>query len=118
MSSHSSEPIPSPPLAPVAPSSRSKPYSAPLKKVINKENDMSNVKDATKPHGPIALSNGWTVEVDANVCIGAGPCVGVAPKTFELNDQAKAVILESCSEDDAETILNAARSCPVSARCV
>ena len=76
---------------------------------------MPNVKDAAKPHGPIALSNGWTVEVDKNVCIGAAPCVGVAPKTFELNDEAKAVILATCTEDDVETILNAARSCPVSA---
>ncbi len=76
---------------------------------------MPNVKDATKPHGPIVLKNGWTVEVDANVCIGAGPCVGVAPQTFALDDAAKATILESCDQDDAETILNAARSCPVSA---
>lgn len=73
------------------------------------------MKDAGKPHGPVILKNGWTVEVDANVCIGAGPCVGVAPKTFELDGDAKAAILESCDEDDIETILNAARSCPVSA---
>lgn len=76
---------------------------------------MSNVKDTTKPHGPIVLKNGWTVEVDPTVCIGAGPCVGVAPKTFELDSEAKAAILETCDEDDSETILNAARSCPVSA---
>lgn len=76
---------------------------------------MSNLKDAAKPHGPISLKNGWTVEVDPNVCIGAGPCVGVAPQTFALDDAAKATLLESCDQDDAETILNAARSCPVSA---
>ena len=76
---------------------------------------MSTLKDAAKPYGPITLKNGWTVEVDKNVCIGAGPCVGVAPNTFGLNDEAKATILETCDQDDAETILNAARSCPVSA---
>lgn len=76
---------------------------------------MTNVKDAAKPHGPITLKNGWTVEVDANTCIGAGPCVGVAPNTFVLDDAAKAAILETCDQDDAETIMNAARSCPVSA---
>ncbi|QQS21159.1 MAG: ferredoxin [Candidatus Moraniibacteriota bacterium] len=76
---------------------------------------MPEVQDIAKPHGPITLKNGWTVEVDKNICIGAGPCVGVAPKTFELDDEAKAVILSSCNEDDADTILNAARSCPVSA---
>jgi len=76
---------------------------------------MTNVKDAAKPHGPITLKNGWTVEVDTNTCIGAGPCVGVVPNTFVLDDAAKAAILETCDQDDAETIMNAARSCPVSA---
>ena len=76
---------------------------------------MPTTKDTAKPHGPIALKNGWTVEVDANTCIGAGPCVGVAPNTFSLDDAAKATILDTCDQDDIETILNAARSCPVSA---
>ncbi len=76
---------------------------------------MANIHDVAKPHGPITLSNGWTVEVDKNACIGAAPCVGVAPNSFELNDEAKAVILDTIGQDDMDTILNAARSCPVSA---
>lgn len=76
---------------------------------------MANPKDAAKPHGPITLSNGWTVEVDVNTCIGAAPCVGVAPNSFALNDEAKAFLLETCDQDDTDTILNAARSCPTSA---
>lgn len=76
---------------------------------------MLTLRDAVKPHGPITLSNGWTVEVDKDVCIGAGPCVGVAPATFALDNMAKAVILKTCDQDEADNVLNAARSCPVSA---
>ncbi len=76
---------------------------------------MPQWKDDAKPHGPIKMNNGWTVEVDANVCIGAAPCTAMAPKTFALNDDGKAGILTTVSEDDKETILNAARSCPVAA---
>lgn len=72
-------------------------------------------KDQLKPAGPIALNNGWTLEVDHSVCIGAAPCTGMAPNTFALNDENKASILASVDADDQETILNAARSCPVSA---
>lgn len=76
---------------------------------------MANPKDTAKPHGPVTLKNGWTVEVDVNTCIGAAPCVGVAPKSFELDANQKAFVLETCDEDDVDTILNAARSCPTSA---
>jgi ferredoxin len=75
---------------------------------------MADVKNPNTPHSAVTAS-GWTVEVDAAVCIGASPCVGVAPKTFELNDEGKAVILRTIDEDDVENIINAARSCPVSA---
>lgn len=76
---------------------------------------MSQWKDETKPTGPIKLSNGWTVEVDANACIGAAPCTAMAPKSFALGDDGKAAILASVDEEDQETILNAARACPVAA---
>lgn len=73
------------------------------------------LKDETKPAGPIPLSNGWTVEVDHSACIGAAPCTAMAPNTFGLNDDGKAVILDGVATDDMDTILNAARSCPVAA---
>lgn len=76
---------------------------------------MSQWKDDTKPHGPVQLKNGWTLEVDKGVCIGAAPCTAMAPNTFALNDDGKAGILASVDQDDQETILNAARSCPVAA---
>jgi ferredoxin len=72
-------------------------------------------KDESKPSGPVVLKNGWTVEVDRNVCIGSAPCTSMAPKTFALDDSNTAAILATADEDDQETILNAARSCPVSA---
>lgn len=74
-----------------------------------------SLKDEAKPAGPITLGNGWTVEVDHAVCIGSAPCTAMAPNTFGLNDEAKAVILATVDQDDAETILNAARACPVAA---
>ena len=72
-------------------------------------------KDNLKPAGPVVLKNGWTLEVDHGVCIGAAPCTAMAPNTFALDDDAKAAILATVDEDDQETILNAAQSCPVSA---
>lgn len=49
-------------------------------------------------------------------CIGAASCVAVAPKTFKLDDQNKAVIIKSTGDKDADdTILLAAQSCPTAA---
>ncbi|MBP6929801.1 MAG: ferredoxin [Candidatus Moranbacteria bacterium] len=76
---------------------------------------MSQWKDEAKVGGPIALTNGWTVEVDHSICIGAAPCTAMAPNTFALDDAGKAGILATVSQDDQETILNAARACPVGA---
>lgn len=76
---------------------------------------MSQWKDESKPAGPVILKNGWTLEVDHGVCIGAAPCTAMAPKTFALDQDNKASILATVDEEDQETILNAARSCPVSA---
>ena len=72
-------------------------------------------KDESKPAGPVKLNNGWTVEVDHNVCIGAAPCTAMAPNTFALGDNGKAAILATADADDQETIRNAAQGCPVSA---
>ncbi len=67
------------------------------------------------------------VKVDRNLCIGAASCVAVAPNTFDLDSEGKAVIKKkdgSSSSDfvnysdinDTETnIEHAAKSCPVNA---
>ena len=70
------------------------------------------------------------IMVDRNLCIGAASCVAVAPSTFELDPENKAVLrrkqapptsdatarrdLEDQTIDD-ETLLLAAKSCPTQA---
>ncbi|MCL5432879.1 MAG: ferredoxin [Patescibacteria group bacterium] len=67
------------------------------------------------------------VKVDRDLCIGCGTCTGVAPKTFELDNEGKSVILRkdgtkssdltdfSQIDDTEENIINAEKSCPVAA---
>ena len=69
----------------------------------------------------------YKVKVDRNLCIGAASCVAVAPNTFDLDSEGKAVIKKkdgSSTSDfvnysdinDTETnIEHAAKSCPVNA---
>lgn len=54
------------------------------------------------------------IYVDRDVCIGAAPCVAVAPGVFALDDENKAYVVDAGGADD-ETILLAAKSCPVKA---
>lgn len=54
------------------------------------------------------------IEVDRDVCIGAAPCVTVAPGVFQLDEENKAYVVDADGAD-AETILLAAQSCPVQA---
>lgn len=49
-------------------------------------------------------------------CIGAASCVAVAPKTFKLDDQNKAIVIQTTGDPDTdEAILLAAQSCPTTA---
>lgn len=70
------------------------------------------------------------IVVDRDLCIGAAPCVSVAPEVFELDEEYKAVVkikgrkkgvnraareeLEAVAMNN-ETLLAAAQSCPVKA---
>jgi len=56
-----------------------------------------------------------SVTVDRTLCIGAASCVAVAPQAFELDDQAIAIILDTADQEDRDTLLDSARSCPVDA---
>jgi ferredoxin len=60
---------------------------------------------------PLIISK---VEVDRDICIGAAPCVTVAPGVFQLDEENKAYIVDEKAAD-AETILLAAQACPVQA---
>lgn len=54
------------------------------------------------------------ITVDRDLCIGAAPCVTVAPGVFQLDDENKAYVVDPKGADD-ETILLAAQACPVQA---
>lgn len=54
------------------------------------------------------------IVVDRDACIGAAPCVTVAPGVFQLDEDNKAYIVDEHGAD-AETILLAAQACPVQA---
>ena len=52
------------------------------------------------------------IEVDRDLCIGAGTCEVLASKTFALDNEGKVVILEG-GDDSDQDIIDAAQSCPV-----
>ncbi len=56
----------------------------------------------------------YHVKIDRNLCIGAASCVALAMKTFELDSENKAIVLDE-GGDEAETIKLAAESCPTKA---
>ncbi len=70
--------------------------------------------NSSGPSGPKKVGK-WTIVVDRNLCIGAASCVAVAPKTFALDNEAKAIFLPTASEELPETILDSAKSCPTAA---
>lgn len=74
-----------------------------------------NLADQSKPSGPIKAKNGYTVYVDRSLCIGAATCVAVSPKAFEMDPEAKAVVLRTVDDDSIDNVIEAAKSCPTSA---
>ena len=56
----------------------------------------------------------WKIKIDRDLCIGAASCVALAMKTFELDSENKAVVLEG-DGDPPDMIKLAAESCPTKA---
>lgn len=56
----------------------------------------------------------YKIKVDEDKCIGCGTCAAIAPKTFNINAEMKAVVKKG-DLDDNPTILQAAQSCPTAA---
>jgi len=54
------------------------------------------------------------ITIDKNLCIGCGTCVAIVPKSFKLNNEGKAEVIEPPG-DDEKTIKEAIDSCPVAA---
>lgn len=67
------------------------------------------------------------IRVDEDLCIGAASCVTIAPETFQMNGENKAIVLDKnhpeateptyerwveVNEDEYQTILLGAQSCP------
>jgi len=75
---------------------------------------MDNNKASTNSSGPLKAGR-LTITVDRNLCIGAATCVAVAPKTFALDNEAKAIILDTASQDSEQAIIDGAKACPVAA---
>lgn len=72
------------------------------------------VKDPQNPSGPVKIRD-IQVHIDRDLCIGAATCVAIAPQTFLIDSEAKAVILNTAENDPDENIIDAARGCPVAA---
>lgn len=71
-------------------------------------------KDPQNPSGPVTV-RGLKITVDRDMCIGAATCIAIAPNTYTLDSEAKAIILESADQDSDEVHIDAARGCPVAA---
>lgn len=56
----------------------------------------------------------YKIKVLRDLCIGAASCVAISPQVFQLDNEAKAIILDVDGDTD-ENILAAAQSCPVNA---
>ena len=56
----------------------------------------------------------YKIKIDRDLCIGAASCVALAMKTFALDAENKAIVLEG--EGDAPDLVKlAAESCPTKA---
>jgi len=56
-----------------------------------------------------------TMKLDRNLCIGAATCIALAPKAWALDEEAKAYILETAEEETDQSLIDAAKGCPVAA---
>lgn len=56
----------------------------------------------------------YQIRIDRSLCSGYAECVGLAPEVFMLGDDNVCVVIDAEGSDD-ESILDAARACPVDA---
>lgn len=75
---------------------------------------MANPKDPNNPSGPVKAGN-VTVTINRNLCIGAATCLAIAPEVFALDNEAKAIVLDTADNVSQDSIVDAARACPSAA---
>ena len=63
---------------------------------------------------PVYIQDDQKAKVDKNKCIGCSTCSALAPKSFKIRQDGKAMVLDPAG-DDEETVQNAIDSCPVEA---
>lgn len=73
-----------------------------------------NLLESTHPSGPVTVRN-LTVHIDRDLCIGAATCLAIAPEVFALDNEAKAIIIDTAAQASDENIIDAARACPTAA---
>jgi ferredoxin len=59
-------------------------------------------------------AHGIEAAVDRDLCVGSGPCFMVAPKAFQLDENMKAIVMDT-SLESSDALMEAARSCPTQA---
>ncbi|MBU0635599.1 ferredoxin [Candidatus Micrarchaeota archaeon] len=56
----------------------------------------------------------YKIVYNRDACIGAASCIAVAPKTWKMGNDGKAIqLVTEFDEKDLQQNLDAARSCPV-----
>ena len=70
--------------------------------------------DANDPKVTRKIRN-LTMRIDRDLCIGAATCIAIAPKAWALDSEAKAIILDTCDQEDDKMLIEAAKGCPVMA---
>ncbi|GAA2936224.1 ferredoxin [Streptomyces mexicanus] len=55
------------------------------------------------------------IDIDKDLCIGAGQCALAAPQVFTQDDDGFSALLPGHEDDDGPLVREAARACPVGA---
>lgn len=69
--------------------------------------------NTTESKSEAVRKDGYTVTVDLNKCIAAGPCAIAAPGVFEIRSEDGKAIIHNPDGESLEKVLEAARCCPI-----
>ena len=66
------------------------------------------------PCGDFQKEPEMRIQIDRDLCIGAGSCVKIAPGVFQLDEEHKARVVAP-NDGDEDAIWEAAQNCPTTA---